>query len=58
MAYKKDTYYDENTPAWARTDGVQYKAGFHGTAKQKKESDRVLAEVLSHRHKRKRGGKK
>ena len=58
MAYKKDTYYDENTPAWARTDGVQYKAGFHGTAKQKKEHEKALAELFSDRPKRKRGGKK
>lgn len=56
MANKKNN--NSNAPAWARRDGVQYKAGFHGTAEQKKESDRVVAEVLSGRGKEKRGGGK
>lgn len=56
MATKKD--HNNNAPAWARRDGVQYTTGFHGTPEQKKERDRVVAEVLSGKGKEKRGGKK
>ena len=49
MAYKKD---DKNAPAWARCDGDKYKSEFFGTAEQKKEHDKVVAEMLSKAKKR------
>ena len=58
MANKNDKYYDRNAPAWARYNGEKYKSSFSGTAEQKKESDKALAELLSKRSKGNRGGGK
>lgn len=44
-------------PAWARDNGERYKSGFAGTAEQKKEHDKAVAELLSGRNKGRGGGK-
>ena len=51
MAKKEFDYFDKNAPAWARYNGEQYTSGFSGTAEQKKESDKILDELLSSRKK-------
>ena len=53
MANKK-LFDSENVPAWARYNGETYIAGFSGTAKQKRESEKALKELLSQRHKSRR----
>ena len=38
----KKLFDSENVPAWARYNGETYIAGFSGTAKQKRESEKAL----------------
>ena len=56
---KKDMHYGDNAPPWARYSGEKYVSGFSGTKKQKKEHDKIVAELLGghkkhHRHRRKK----
>ena len=54
MRKKKDPYYDTNSPPWARYNCENYISTFSGTAKQKRESDKMVELLLSGRLGRKR----
>ena len=54
MAKRRDSYFDPDAPPWARYNGESYVFSFSGTAKQKWESEKLLAELLAGRHKRKK----
>lgn len=53
MVKKKDSYFDPDAPAWARYNGESYTSSFSGTARQKREHEKALAEFFAGRHKRK-----
>ena len=54
----KKLFDSENVPAWARYNGETYIAGFSGTAKQKRESEKALKGLLSKHHKSRRARKR
>ena len=58
MVRKKDYDIDPKTPAWVGYHGETYTSSFSGTAKQRREREKALAELLGMRNKRKKNGRR